>query len=142
MTRIYGHKWTSSFGESDDGTWLKGLQDLPLEMIREGLECCLTQTDTWPPTLPEFRQLCIGVPDMMVVVNKAITGKANDDVSREIARLIGSWDLNRLSTIDLTRLGKSHYKNIIDRMMSEKIEKNKQLSQDKKPELIGISGRK
>ncbi|MEE9118192.1 MAG: hypothetical protein V3U02_06330, partial [Calditrichia bacterium] len=87
MTQIYGHKWLSSYGEDDaDNTWLTGLEDLPVEMVREGLERCLSRPDTWPPTLPEFRQLCIGVPDMMVVVNKAITGKANDDVSREIAR--------------------------------------------------------
>jgi len=58
MGRIYGHKW-ASIAESDDGTWLKGLQGLTPEQLATGLTKCLTRTDTWPPTLIEFRNLCL-----------------------------------------------------------------------------------
>lgn len=60
MARIYGHKWTS-IAESDDGTWLAGLQDLTPENIAIGLGALLQSGDEWPPSLPEFRDCCLGV---------------------------------------------------------------------------------
>lgn len=56
---IYGHKWTSSFGEKDDGTWLKGLSDVSVEQIKHGLEKIRVSDEGWPPSLPEFRTLCL-----------------------------------------------------------------------------------
>lgn len=58
MAKIYGHKWVSSFGVLDDGTWLLGLCDVTPEQISVGLEHCRTRADAWPPTLPEFRSMC------------------------------------------------------------------------------------
>lgn len=58
MAKIYGHKWVSSFGAADDGTWLSGLRDVTLSQIGIGLERCRTRSEPWPPTLPEFRALC------------------------------------------------------------------------------------
>ena len=59
MTRIYGRRWMSSYGETDDGTWLKGLQGLTPAQVGRGLSRCAThRADGWPPTLPEFRTLC------------------------------------------------------------------------------------
>lgn len=61
---IYGHRWTSSYGEKDDGTWLTGLADVTVEQIKIGLEKCRTRKiqpgrEDWPPTLTEFRGLCL-----------------------------------------------------------------------------------
>ncbi len=59
MTQVYGHKWTSSFGEFDqDDTWGKGLADLSLDQIKTGFVSCLDSDQEWPPTLPQFRQFC------------------------------------------------------------------------------------
>ncbi len=60
MTRIFGHKWTS-IAESDDGTWLAGLQDLTPDNIAIGLGALLQSGDEWPPSLPEFRDCCLGI---------------------------------------------------------------------------------
>ncbi|MCL6559035.1 MAG: hypothetical protein K6U74_09570 [Firmicutes bacterium] len=60
MTKIYGHKWVSGYGIADDGTWLAGLHDVSLEQIGQGLEKCRVSSEPWPPTLPEFRTMCIG----------------------------------------------------------------------------------
>ena len=58
MAEIYGHKWTSAYGDKPVDTWVDGLRDIePLE-IAKGLEGCLLNGDGWPPSLPEFRQLC------------------------------------------------------------------------------------
>lgn len=59
MAMIYGHKWVSSYGEADDGTWLSGLHDVTTEQVGAGLEKCRTSTDPWPPTLPQFRAMCL-----------------------------------------------------------------------------------
>lgn len=58
MARIYGHKWTS-IAEADDGTWLAGLQDLKPSQIAIGLGNLLQAGTEWPPSLPEFRDLCL-----------------------------------------------------------------------------------
>jgi len=59
MTQLYGHKWTSSYGEFDqDDTWAMGLADLSLDQIKTGFVACLDSDEEWPPTLPQFRQLC------------------------------------------------------------------------------------
>ncbi len=59
MARIYGHKWTS-INETDDGTWLTGLSDVEPDQVAHGLSILVTDHHDWPPTLPEFRDLCIG----------------------------------------------------------------------------------
>jgi len=59
MTEIYGHKWTSHYGTSDDsGTWAKGLADMSGAELKAGFLACLTNGEPWPPSLPEFRNLC------------------------------------------------------------------------------------
>jgi len=59
MGAIYGHKWISSYGESDtDGTWLTVLGDLQPMQIKTGCERTVTVHRAWPPTLIEFRDLC------------------------------------------------------------------------------------
>lgn len=62
MARMYGHRWTSSFGETDDGTWAKGLRGLTAEQIGHGISKILapnSEADGWPPSLPEFRAMCV-----------------------------------------------------------------------------------
>lgn len=72
MTEIYGHKWTSAFG--DDAmtgageTWAKALRDLPPNQLATGIEACAVASDPWPPTLPQFRALCLSIPDLPVVM--------------------------------------------------------------------------
>ena len=64
MARMYGHRWTSSYGAEDDGTWCKGLAGLEPEQIGRGLVKCLQRRpapgeEDWPPTLTEFRAMCL-----------------------------------------------------------------------------------
>lgn len=72
MTKIFGHRWASAYGEADDGTWLKGLAGVSVQQIANGLQSVIdTFTDGWPPSLPEFREICLksnpalfGLPDV------------------------------------------------------------------------------
>lgn len=71
MLATYGHRWASAFGQQPDGvaaaTWATGLAGLTGAQVSDGLRRCLTHGDGWPPTLPEFRRLCLGIPDIAAV---------------------------------------------------------------------------
>ncbi len=61
---MYGHRWTSNYGVEDDGTWQKGLAGLTAAQIGAGLVKCLNRAprpdeNDWPPTLAEFRAMCL-----------------------------------------------------------------------------------
>lgn len=68
MTEIYGHKWTSAYGEDAGSgagvTWAKGLAGLGPQDIADGVEAALISSDEWPPTLPKFRAMCFGIPTL------------------------------------------------------------------------------
>jgi len=68
MAEVYGHRWTSAYGD-DAGTgagvtWAKGLAGVSLEQIADGINAALVSADGWPPTLPEFRAQCLGIPTL------------------------------------------------------------------------------
>lgn len=58
MQRIYGAKWASQYGASDDGTWDAGLSKFSEEDVFAGLQACIESREEWPPSLPQFRALC------------------------------------------------------------------------------------
>ena len=55
---MYGHRWTSQHGDTDDGTWRKGLSDVDPNTVGQALKRLVDRGDGWPPTLPEFRLMC------------------------------------------------------------------------------------
>lgn len=63
---MYGHRWSTTFGESfgDSGPtgamWQTALSGVTNAMIAKALHACITRDDgAWPPSLPEFRGLCL-----------------------------------------------------------------------------------
>lgn len=73
MVEIYGHRWTAVHGLSVDAdgssatTWAKGLSGITGQQLAAGLEACIVRADSWPPTLPEFRELCLSIPSLAQV---------------------------------------------------------------------------
>lgn len=71
MAEIYGHRWTSAYGENPEagagGTWAKGLAGLSPSQLADGLSASIISADPWPPTLPEFRARCVGIPSFAAV---------------------------------------------------------------------------
>lgn len=62
MIEMYGHKFTSSFGEVPSDTWSRALSGCSAEDLAQGIRACFTRQDTWPPTLPEFVEMCRAQP--------------------------------------------------------------------------------
>lgn len=71
MAEIYGHRWTTSYGDDPErgagGTWAKGLAGVTPAQLASGLAACIASADPWPPTLPEFRARCLGIPPLAAV---------------------------------------------------------------------------
>jgi len=60
FAEIYGHKWTSQYGDKYLESWAAGLSGLTAQELANGFRWCVTQrNDPWPPSLPEFRSACI-----------------------------------------------------------------------------------
>jgi len=60
MTEIFGHRWASTYGDQDSGTWLQGLGGLTPEQVAHGLGVVMEVGEEWPPSLPSFRKMCLG----------------------------------------------------------------------------------
>jgi len=58
MTTIYGNRWTSQYGDKDDGTWQWGLSGVEWRAAAQALGRLVKRGDGWPPSLPEFRMMC------------------------------------------------------------------------------------
>lgn len=72
MAEIFGPRFTSAFGEDPQGgggrRWARALAGLDRRAIARGIEACtMARSDPWPPTLPEFRALCLGIPSLAYV---------------------------------------------------------------------------
>ncbi len=57
---MFGHQWGSQQGASPNDTWVRGCADLTDKHLARGFSALLDRQSTWPPNLPEFRQLCRG----------------------------------------------------------------------------------
>ena len=85
MTHLYGHKFSAVFGERatrPDGsltdvahTWAGGLQGITGAQLAAGLRTCIASGDAWPPSLPEFRAMCL--PKRVPLCHQNITGRAD-----------------------------------------------------------------
>lgn len=71
MADVYGHRWTSAYGTDPaagaGNTWAIGLAGLSPQQVGEGVQACIASSNPWPPTLPEFRAMCLGIPSFAYV---------------------------------------------------------------------------
>jgi hypothetical protein len=95
MQAVYGHRWTVSFHGIEETAmreWAMALADMTPEQIRRGLD---SLNSDWPPTLPEFKRLCMGrgvnefgldyVPQVYreTRFERRLDAPRNDDAARE-----------------------------------------------------------
>lgn len=60
MASIYGHRWTSAFGAEPDAVQLRVLSGIEWDAMKRGLSTLVDRRDPWPPSLVEFRGMCLG----------------------------------------------------------------------------------
>lgn len=68
MVDVYGHKWTSAFGvdpqTGSGSTWARGLAGMNARQLGAGIDAAIASADPWPPSLPEFRGMCLSIPSL------------------------------------------------------------------------------
>ena len=112
MVRIYLHRWTSGAGDADDGTWLTGLKGLTPERLAHGLRECITRTDPWPPSLPEFRGLCLDLLGADAAVDDALREPTRTEIGEWLQQAVDMWDRRHLSDRDLRRRYHAAYEGV------------------------------
>ncbi len=91
MAEIYGHRWASAYGAEPSETWAKGLAGITPRQVADGLNACLRSADPWPPSLPQFRGMCFGVPELFAVRAELLAHlRPGASVPSPFARLVWS----------------------------------------------------
>lgn len=63
MASLFGHKWTSAYGDEVDvdGMWSRALAGLTEDDLKNGFNRLALEGSDWPPSAPEFRGLCLNM---------------------------------------------------------------------------------
>lgn len=115
MAEIYGHRWTSAYGETADDcgageTWAKGLAGVTGEQLGEGLKACVASADPWPPTLPEFRARCLGIPPLAQVrLELRGSSRSRSRFTLQVWQSIDSYRFKQASSEQSDRLLRDAY---------------------------------
>ena len=61
MIALFGVRWSSQFGETPDasGQWRQTLSGISRQQVADALGEVRTSGRAWPPTAPEFREMCL-----------------------------------------------------------------------------------
>jgi hypothetical protein len=137
MLSIYGYKWESHLGRPVDDrgqmsdvarTWQKGLAGITVEQIKHGFDVLIFKNHPWPPSLPEFRKICLSaeqsnIPSLEQVVNMlaCIPNRGGSLVRRyqhplvlAISSQVDMFCLRTAKQVDATRMVKPVYEKLLD----------------------------
>ncbi len=122
MAAIYGHRWVSAYGETDTtGTWGAGLQGLTDRHIADGLNACLHSGEEWPPSLPKFRNMCLGLTDKDSIMEKIVARDSSDPIAKGIMQRIGSFDMQRMTHKELAKRVSGLYPLVAKEVQKQKV---------------------
>jgi len=113
MAEIYGTRWTSGFGADPStgagSTWAKGLAGITAQQLGAGLTACIAAADPWPPTLPEFRARCLGVPSLAQVSNELRNGGDRSGFTVLVGFKLDGYRYRGASASDADRMVREAY---------------------------------
>lgn len=61
MTQVYGKKWAQDRGEKPSPIWISELSKINPKNLKQAVRSVIRKRMSWPPTLPEFLELCCDV---------------------------------------------------------------------------------
>lgn len=140
MAEIYGHTWVSGYTADPDGTagqtWGKGLAGLSGQDIARGLSACLASGDEFPPTLPKFRKMCMGIPSQARVAWEISQSQRSPFTCMVLARLDG-YRYKSAHGKDAERLLRDAYELAVEaRMSGEPLPLQSDLQIESRPEAV------
>lgn len=124
MGAIYGHRWSSAYGEDATAqgeageVWAKGLAGLTARQIGDGISAAMASADPWPPTLPEFRALCLGIPSFATVAHQIFRPAPEQSMFvRLVWQRIDGWRFGQAPTQEAERMLRSAYESAREHVM-------------------------
>lgn len=118
MASIYGYRWASAYGDSPErldnahagqaaltdagAVWSDGLAGITPHCIAAGVRRAVFSANGFPPTLPEFRAMCLGIPTLArVQLQLSRRDEGGDPWLQGFLRLVMSYiDMWRLDCDD------------------------------------------
>lgn len=100
----FGGRWTSQYGDCDDGTWEAALRNVSNETLGQAMGRVALSAAEFPPTLPQFIAICaraMGLPDVAKAYADACHSKWSHAVVYEAAKLTGVFELRNRSERDM-----------------------------------------
>lgn len=85
--------------------------------LGKGLEACITRADPWPPTLPEFRALCLGIPPIGQIRQELLRKAPPSRFGRAVWARIDGHAFRHASTFDADKLIKVAYDDVREAVM-------------------------
>ena len=114
MGEMYGSKWTSQYPEIDvNKVWINALNPFNAQVIKQALETCLVSYPDWPPTLPQFRFLCLGFPTKTEAARLIHKPNLDNAFIRAMRYRIGDWNLSNMTLKELGPLINAAYDDVI-----------------------------
>lgn len=122
LAEIYGHRFTSAYGFDSQAaagiTWQQGLRDLSAQQIATGLSACMASGEQWPPALPEFRAMCLGIPPLAVVTEQLLAGQAAaSGFTRAVWSRIDGWRFKQADAKQAAQLIRDAYEGAREHVM-------------------------
>lgn len=110
MLAMYGNAWASQYGERPAGvtarTWAAILSGLSDHQVSLGLKSCMSKGAKFPPTAPEFRAKCFGIPELAEVRRDM---RKPSPFGRLVWSFLDSYAYGHASTRDADRLLREAY---------------------------------
>lgn len=139
MGGLFGHRWTSQYGDDPGGNsakvWIDSLNKLTVRQIAEGVKFYRAESlGEWPPTIPEFRRVCLGAPSI-AQVKADIRNSTVTPFSLMVRGHIDTYRLKQSSQKDADRLIEDAYAIALADLASGKPlpQVNPQLGSGRKP---------
>lgn len=104
MTKLFGGRWASQYGDCDDGTWRAALAGVASDTLGKAIGLVAASGREFPPSLPEFLAICAracGLPDCATAYRDAAHRRWTHAVVYETARRIGVHEVTTLRERDI-----------------------------------------
>lgn len=125
MAGLYGHAWTSSYGDNSrspaGAEWARTLQGLTRPQVEAGFDACRAEGAEFPPSAPRFRGMCMGIPAFAAVNAELLT--TTSATRTPFARLVWSFIADpyvyrHLSARDAERTRREAYDQACEHLMT------------------------
>ena len=122
MTSMFGHSWTSAYGEDPRSVagveWAQALIGVTREQIDAGLSATRLSGEEWPPSAPKFLERCLGVPPIFVLSYEIRAGDALSAFAYAVMQDLDIFAWRQSNTERADRLLREAYERVRIRVMA------------------------